>query len=37
MHAAMFLGFETDPTLRMNSSADTLRPECEHWKPYLGW
>ena len=22
---------------RMNSSADTVRLECEHWKPYMGW
>ena len=26
-----------DAPPRMNSSADTVRLECEHWKPYLGW
>lgn len=30
---AMFL--KTPPA--MKSSHDTLRPECSHWKQYLGW
>jgi len=34
---AMFLGRDEDPLPRMNSSIDTVRLECEHWKPYLGW
>ena len=21
----------------MNSSVDTVRKECEHWKQYMGW
>lgn len=21
----------------MNATIDTLRPECQHWKPFLGW
>ena len=33
----MFLGFKQDPLPRMNISIDTVRVECEHWKPYLGW
>jgi carboxylesterase type B len=26
-----------DAPPRMNQSIDTIRSECEHWKPYLGW
>jgi len=33
----MFLGDGIDPTPFVNSTVDTVRPECEHWKPYLGW
>ena len=33
----MFLGLDDDPTPRMNTSLDTTRPECDHWRPYLGW
>ena len=30
---AMFM--QTPPAL--NTSIDTVRAECEHWKPFLGW
>jgi para-nitrobenzyl esterase len=33
----MFLGLNADPLPRLHSSNDTVRAECEHWKPYLGW
>ena len=26
-----------DAPPRMNQSTDTVRLECDHWKPYLGW
>ena len=26
-----------DAPPRMNQSIDTVRSECDHWKPYLGW
>ena len=31
--ATMFM----DAPPRMNQSIDTVRLECDHWKPYLGW
>lgn len=31
--ATMFL----DAPPRMNQSIDTVRVECDYWKPYLGW
>ena len=33
----MFMGNGKNPTPFMNASADTRRPECEHWKTWLGW
>ena len=35
--AAMYMGLTADPAPFMNTTADIVRPECEHWKPYLGW
>ena len=35
--AAMFMGLQDSPNPFMNSTADTVRAECDHWKPFLGW
>ena len=35
--AVMFMGHGANPKPFMNATADTVRVECEHWKPYLGW
>lgn len=33
----MYLGDLKNPTTFINTTIDTVRIECEHWKPYLGW
>jgi len=36
--AVMLLGVGDDMTPRLGRSVpDTVRPECDHWKQYLGW
>ena len=35
--SAMFLGDTTTPLPRYDASVDTVRAECEHWKPFMGW
>eukprot|EP00966_Prymnesium_polylepis_P083823 1941023-Prymnesium_polylepis.1 len=35
--AAMLMGDAGDASPFMNATEDTVRVECEHWKPYLGW
>ena len=34
---AMFLGEGHDPLPRLGSNTDTVRVECEHWKPFMGF
>lgn len=33
----MFFGDDHQPSATSGRSLDTLRPECEHWAPFLGW
>ena len=30
-------GVSGDARMHLNSTSNTRRPECEHWKPFLGW
>ena len=32
----MFMGQADSPNPFMNSTADTVRAECDHWKLFLG-
>jgi len=35
MQQVMYLGLDDDPNPFLDTTQDTLRPECDYWEPYL--